>query len=88
MRSHQRAGCVSARINYAYNSDRTGQFMNSYRIMKSKIGWALFKNGSVKPSAEAPTKEGLVKVTASLIAGKAASVKVHNENGSFQELRF
>lgn len=62
--------------------------MNSYRIMKTEMGWGLFKNGSVKPSAEALTKEGLVKMTASLIAGKAASVKVHNENGSFQELRF
>lgn len=62
--------------------------MNSYRIMKTKMGWGLFRNGSVKPCAEAFTKEGLVKVTTLLITGKAASVKVHNENGTFQELRF
>jgi len=62
--------------------------MNSYRILRTKFGWGLFRTGSVKPLAEAQTKEGLVKMTAPLIAGKAASVKVHNENGSFQELRF
>lgn len=42
----------------------------------------------MRPLAEAPTKEGLVKMAAPFIAGKAASVKVHNENGTFQELRF
>ena len=62
--------------------------MNSYRIMKTKIGWGLFRNGSVKPLAEASTKDRLVKMTPPLIAGKAASVKIQNENGTFQELRF
>lgn len=62
--------------------------MNSYRIIKTKVGWGLFRSGSMRPLAEASTKEGLVKMAASLIAGKAASVKVHNENGTFQELRF
>lgn len=62
--------------------------MNSYRIMKTEMGWGLFKNGSVKASAEALTKKGLMKMTVTLIAGKAASVKVHNDNGSLQELRF
>ncbi|WP_443200824.1 DUF2188 domain-containing protein [Pseudomonas sp. Ag1] len=62
--------------------------MNSYRIVKTKIGWGLFRAGSVKPLAEADTKDGLVKIAAPLIAGKAASVKIHNENGTFQELRF
>lgn len=62
--------------------------MNSYRIMKTKVGWGLFRTGSVKLLAEASTKEGLMRMTAPLIVGKAASVKVHNENGTFQELRF
>lgn len=62
--------------------------MNSYRIIKTKVGWGLFRSGSMRPLAEAPTKEGLVKMAAPFIVGKAASVKVHNENGTFQELRF
>ena len=62
--------------------------MNSYRIMKTNVGWGVFRTGSVKPLAEAPTKDGLVKMAAPLIAGKPASVKVDNENGTFQELRF
>lgn len=62
--------------------------MNSYTIIKTKVGWGLFRSGSMRPLAEAPTKEGLVKMAAPLIAGRAASVKVHNENGTFQELRF
>lgn len=62
--------------------------MNSYRIMKTKDGWGLFRAGSVKPLAVASSKEGLVELAAPLIAGAAASVRVHNENGTFQELRF
>lgn len=62
--------------------------MNSYKIIKTKMGWGFFRSGSVKPLAEAPTKEGLVKMAAPLIEGKSASVKVHNENGTVQELRF
>ncbi|MDF3188062.1 hypothetical protein [Pseudomonas paracarnis] len=62
--------------------------MNSYRILKTTVGWGLFRAGSFKPLAEAPTKEGVVKLTVPLIQGKASSVKVLNENGAFQELRF
>ncbi|WP_445262379.1 DUF2188 domain-containing protein [Pseudomonas sp. EA_15y_Pfl1_P102] len=62
--------------------------MNSYKIIKTKIGWGLFRSGSVKPLAEASTKKGLVEAAVPLLAGKASSVKVHNENGTFQELRF
>ncbi len=62
--------------------------MNSYRIVKTKIGWGLFRAGSSKPLAEADTKEGLVKTATPLIAGKVASVKVYNENGTFQDLTF
>ncbi|OIN46012.1 hypothetical protein SAMN04515675_6100 [Pseudomonas costantinii] len=62
--------------------------MNSYRIMKTKDGWGLFRTGSVKPLAAASTKDGLVALATPFIAGAAASVRVHNENGTFQELRF
>ncbi|WP_421526449.1 DUF2188 domain-containing protein [Pseudomonas yamanorum] len=56
--------------------------------MKTKDCWGLFRAGSVKPLAVASTKKGLVELAAPLIAGAAASVRVHNENGTFQELRF
>ncbi|WP_408003993.1 DUF2188 domain-containing protein [Pseudomonas costantinii] len=56
--------------------------------MKTKDGWGLFRTGSVKPLAAASTKDGLVALATPFIAGAAASVRVHNENGTFQELRF
>lgn len=62
--------------------------MNSYRILKTKVGWGLFKAGSVKPLAVALTKEGLMVLAEQFITGKSASVKIQSENGAFQELRF
>lgn len=62
--------------------------MNAFRILKTKMGWSLFRNGSVKPLAECPTKDGILEMMPPLIGGKAASIKVQNENGTFSELRF
>lgn len=62
--------------------------MDSYKIVRTEMGWGLFRSGSTRPVAEASTKEELVMAVAALVAGKAASVRVHNENGTFEEMRF
>ncbi|QJI38250.1 DUF2188 domain-containing protein [Pseudomonas sp. ADAK13] len=61
--------------------------MVTYRIEKTSKGWALFRARRFRPVAETETKEELIKVAAQILAGSKVAVRVHNANGTFQELR-
>lgn len=63
--------------------------MQVYRIEETKAGWALFKGRSMRPTLEAPSQEGLIKLAAPLLLKSGASVRITKPcGGGFQELRF
>ncbi|WP_197089047.1 DUF2188 domain-containing protein [Pseudomonas veronii] len=61
--------------------------MNTYRIERTSTGWAMFRARNTRPTIEAFTKEELITMAAELLAGKNASIRIKNTNGTFQELR-
>jgi len=48
----------------------------------------MFRARKFRPVIEAETKEALVKLAAQALAGSRVAVRIHNKNGTFQELRF
>ena len=63
--------------------------MKNYHISKSKDGngWELKKEGGDSATLKADTKAELVKATSDFMQGKEASVKIHKQDGTFQEER-
>lgn len=61
--------------------------MDNYHITKKGEKWNLTKEGGQRPSKSADTKEEIIQETRDFMQGKEASVKIHKEDGRFQEER-
>lgn len=61
--------------------------MDNYHITKTENGWQLKKEGAARASKTAATKTEILRTSADFFDGKAASVKVHKEDGTIQEER-
>lgn len=61
--------------------------MDNYHISKHGERWELTKEGNERPSKTANTKSDLLQITREFMSDKTGSVKIHKENGQFQEER-
>lgn len=61
--------------------------MDNYHITKDGEQWKLKKEGADRASKVADTKEEIIKLTREFMEDKTASVKIHKEDGKFQEER-
>lgn len=61
--------------------------MDNYDITKDGDQWKLKKQGSDRASKTADTKQELIKKTQDFMKDKTGSVKIHKEDGSYQEER-
>jgi hypothetical protein len=61
--------------------------MDKYNITKDGDKWKLQKEGNERPSKTATTKAELIKETRDYMTDKTGSVKIHKEDGRFQEER-
>ena len=61
--------------------------MNNYHIVPVLNGWALKQEKTDVTITTAETKESILHKTAALLDDKAASVKIHREDGTFEEER-
>ncbi|MBY8022686.1 DUF2188 domain-containing protein [Vibrio fluvialis] len=61
--------------------------MDNYHITKDGEQWKLKKEGADRASKVADTKEEIIKLTREFMEHKTASVKIHKEDGKFQEER-
>jgi hypothetical protein len=61
--------------------------MDNYHITKDGDKWKLQKEGNERPSKTATTKAEIIKETQDYMSNKTGSVKIHTEDGKFQEER-
>ena len=61
--------------------------MDNYHVTKSGNQWKLKKEGAERASKTADTKQEIINQTREFMKDKTASVKIHKENGAFQEER-
>lgn len=61
--------------------------MDKYNITKDGDKWKLQKEGNERPSKTATTKAELIKEMRDYMTDKTGSVKIHKEDGRFQEER-
>ncbi|AZD50560.1 DUF2188 domain-containing protein [Pseudomonas chlororaphis] len=61
--------------------------MDNYHITKSGDKWTLTKEGNERPSKTAETKQEIIDKTREFMNDKTGSVKIHKEDGKFQEER-
>ena len=61
--------------------------MDNYHITKNDNQWQLKKEGAGRASKIANTKQDIIKQMRDFMKNKVASVKIHKENGVFQEER-
>ena len=61
--------------------------MDNYHITKDGEKWKLKKEGSQRASKTADTKKDIIAQTRGFMNDKTASVKIHKEDGKFQEER-
>lgn len=61
--------------------------MDNYHVTKDGDHWKLKKEGNERASEIASTKEEMIKKTQEYMENKTGSVKIHKENGQFQEER-
>lgn len=61
--------------------------MDNYHITKDESKWKLTKEGNQRPSKTSETKQDIINQTRDFMKDKTASVKIHKENGRFQEER-
>ncbi|MFQ1715349.1 DUF2188 domain-containing protein [Aeromonas sp. 94A] len=61
--------------------------MDNYHITKDGEQWKLKKEGNDRASIVADTKADLIDKTREFMGGKTGSVKIHKEDGTFQEER-
>lgn len=61
--------------------------MDNYHITKDGDSWKLKKEGNDRASATAKTKEEIIGKTREFMSQREGSVKIHKEDGSFQEER-
>ena len=61
--------------------------MDNYHITKDDDKWKLTKEGAGRASKVAGTKQEIIKQTQDFMSDKVGSVKIHKEDGKFQEER-
>jgi hypothetical protein len=61
--------------------------MDNYHITKGDDKWKLTKEGNDRASQTADTKREIIQKTREYMEDKNGSVKIHKENGVFQEER-
>jgi hypothetical protein len=61
--------------------------MDNYHITKDGDKWKLKKEDAVRASISADTKKELIDKTRDFMSDKKGSVKIHKEDGTFQEER-
>ncbi|NTW49392.1 MAG: DUF2188 domain-containing protein [Chlorobiales bacterium] len=61
--------------------------MDNYHVTKDGDKWKLTKEGNQRASKTAETKNEIIKQTREYMAEKTGSVKIHKEDGTFQEER-
>ncbi|MGW8464225.1 DUF2188 domain-containing protein [Pseudomonas sp. CLCA07] len=61
--------------------------MDNYHITKNGDKWNLTKEGNERPSKSAETKQEIIEKTREFMSDKTGSVKIHKEDGKFQEER-
>jgi len=61
--------------------------MDNYDITKDGEQWKLKKQGSDRASKTAETKQEIIKKAQDFMKDKTGSVKIHKEDGSYQEER-
>lgn len=61
--------------------------MDNYHITKDGDKWKLTKEGNQRASKTADTKKEIIKQTQEYMSDKTGSVKIHKEDGKFQEER-
>lgn len=61
--------------------------MDNYHVTKDGDSWKLKKEGAERASKTAATKEEIIEKTREYMSDRTGSVKIHKENGEFQEER-
>ncbi|PTA87869.1 hypothetical protein CWM66_24745 [Kosakonia sp. H7A] len=61
--------------------------MDNYHITKDGDKWKFQKEGNERPSKTADTKAEIIELMRDYMADKKGSVKIHTEDGKFQEER-
>lgn len=61
--------------------------MDKYHITNDGDKWKLHKEDNERPSKTATTKSEIVRETQEYMTDKTGSVKIHKEDGKFQEER-
>lgn len=61
--------------------------MDNYHITKDGDHWKFKKQGAQRATKVADTKSGIIALAREHMADKTGSVKIHKENGQFQEER-
>ncbi len=61
--------------------------MDNYHITKDGDQWKLKKEGAERASKIADTKREIIDQTRNFMSDRIGSVKIHKENGRFQEER-
>lgn len=61
--------------------------MDNYHITKDGDKWKLKKEGADRASKTADTKSELIEKTHEFMVDRVGSVKIHKEDGVFQEER-
>lgn len=61
--------------------------MDNYHITKNGDKWDLTKERNERPSKSAETKQQIIEKTREFMSDKTGSVKIHKEDGKFQEER-
>jgi len=61
--------------------------MDNYHIKKAEKSWVLVKEGGQDVSKSASTKAEIIAMASQFLQGKTASLKIHKEDGQFQEER-
>ena len=61
--------------------------MDNYHITKKGEKWNLTKEGGQRPSKSAETKSAIIDMTRDYMKDKTGSVKIHKQDGRFQEER-
>ncbi|MDP9569443.1 DUF2188 domain-containing protein [Kosakonia radicincitans] len=61
--------------------------MDNYHVTKEGDKWKLQKEGNDRPSKTADTKAELITKMREFMSDKQGSVKIHKQDGKFQEER-
>jgi hypothetical protein len=61
--------------------------MDNYHVKKHQDHWDLTKEGAAHAAISKVTKEDLILAMQTFVKGKTVSVKIHGEDGRFQEER-